>query len=224
MHEEDKDSLAATGAVRTLWQRAPWWRTTLIAAGVLTVAAIAFKAEDSLVASAPTEARVEQSRPTPAPLPVATMLQPSTSAAPPSAPAAVVAAKEQAESDEETLAACHPHLAGGPHVMPQIDVAGLPQPNLGHIKLHLWVNGAGVVVRDMITESSIGTPAEQQAEIQYAKQLTFSLPNTRECRSREVEILGDVFEARQANGAWATYVRLYPRLYFNSAGVLQHDN
>src|SRR5258707_1078204 len=156
MHEEDKDSLAATGTVRTLWQRAPWWRTTLIAAGVLTVAAIAFKAEDSLVTSAPTEvAGVEHSPVAPAPLPAATTPQPSTSVAPPPAPPAGVAAKEDAQSDEETLAACHPHLTGGPHVMPQIDVAGLQQPNLGHIKLHLWVNGAGVVTRDTITESSI---------------------------------------------------------------------
>ena len=105
--------------------------------------------------------------------------------------------------------------------MPQIDVAQIPAPNLGHIKLHLWVNGAGFVTRELVTAATFGTPAELQAETAFAKELTFVLPDTKECRSREVEVIGDFSERREASGQWATYVRLYPRLIFNNTGSLE---
>jgi len=116
---------------------------------------------------------------------------------------------------------CHPHLLHAPTSMPQIDVAHVAEPTLGHIKLHLWVNGAGVVAREVLSAATFGTPAERQAEAAFAKELTFSLPNTKECRSREVEVIGDFFERREPTGRWGTYVRLYPRFTFDNAGTLQ---
>jgi hypothetical protein len=128
------------------------------------------------------------------------------------------------DEEEQTLAACHPHLTGERSSLPQIDVQNTPQPNLGHMKIHMWVNGAGSVTRDMISEANYGSPEEQQAALAYASRLTFTLPNTKECRSREVEVIGDVFESRDAGGKWSTYVRLYPKLFFNNAGILQHTD
>ena len=104
--------------------------------------------------------------------------------------------------------------------MPQIDATTVANPNLGHIKVHFWVDGAGTVTRELVTQGTLGTPAEQQAEAAYAKGLSFSLPNTPECRTREVEVIGDFFEQRDRTGQWATYLRLYPRFSFGNTGAL----
>jgi hypothetical protein len=220
------------GTLAGLWKRAPWWRAAIVAAAVVTVAAIAFRIEqksdnsigpdaESRVASTPVADANK-------PLSHASTTPPAAPHANETGPARVVspeplgAPAASSDEEEQTLAACHPHLISGPTTMPQIDVLGVTQPNLAHIKIHMWVNGAGLVTRETMTEATYGTPAEQQAELNYAKVLAFSLPNTKECRGREVEVIGDVFETRDPSGKWATYVRLYPKLYFNGAGVLQH--
>jgi hypothetical protein len=105
--------------------------------------------------------------------------------------------------------------------MPQIDVNEVPQPNLSHIKVHFWVNGAGVVTRTLPTEATYGTPAEQQAELAFLQALRFSVPDTRDCRIRQMELIGDIAERREVTGHWATYARLYPRLAFGPTGTLQ---
>jgi hypothetical protein len=47
------------------------------------------------------------------------------------------------------------------------------------------------------------------------------VPKTAECRIREMELIGDYFEMRNAAGQWATYVRLYPRLSFDTDGIVR---
>ena len=86
------------------------------------------------------------------------------------------------------------------------------------------VNGSGTVTREALTAATFGSTAEQQAEAAFAKELTFSLPNTKECRSSEVEVIGDFFDRREPTGRWATYVRLYPRFTFSNTGELQRPN
>jgi hypothetical protein len=91
--------------------------------------------------------------------------------------------------------------------------------SLGHIKVHLWVNGAGLVTPQVLTATSDAAPAERQAQLDFTKGLTFTVPNTAGCRVRELELIGDFFEMRNAEGRWSTFVRLYPRLSFDADGV-----
>jgi hypothetical protein len=203
----------------SLWQRAPWWRATVAGAALATVAATVFWAEAHLSGSAvvgvPASAATPVRHAQDPQLPESASSQPSRhtgSDSPGSASA----------EDEQTEAICHPHLLRAPASMPQIDVAKMPEPNLGHIKVHFWVNGAGMVTREVLTAATFGTVAEQQAETGYTRELTFALPNTKECQGREVEVIGDFFERRDPGGQWATYVRLYPRFTFDNTGVLRH--
>jgi hypothetical protein len=122
--------------------------------------------------------------------------------------------------EEEAEARCHPHLLRAPARMPQIDISQSSEPSIGHIKLHFWVNGAGLVSREVLTAANYGTPQEQQAEMAYAKEMTFTVPNTPECSAREIELIGDFFESREPTGNWATFVRLYPRFSFTGDGTL----
>jgi hypothetical protein len=217
----------------SLWRRAPWWRASIVGAAIVTVAATVFWAESqpagsgTAAGSAPASAAAKGSSPqtvqaTPA---SASGIPPSVSA--PAQPAvarvtdAGAANPAASEEEEQTEAICHPHLLHAPTSMPQIDVANTPEPGLGHIKFHFWVDGAGMVTREVLTAATFGSPAEQQAEAAFAKGLTFSLPDTKQCRSAEVEVIGDFFERREQAGRWATYVRLYPRYTFGNTGVLQ---
>jgi hypothetical protein len=122
--------------------------------------------------------------------------------------------------EEEAEARCHPHLLNAPASMPQINVGQSTEPSIDHMKIHFWVNGAGRVVREMLTATNFATAAEQQMELEYTRQLTFTVPNTPECASREIELVGDFFENRESSGQWATYVRLYPRFSFTGEGVV----
>ena len=225
----DNQAGSEGSAFAVLWHRAPIWRATILGASVLTLAAAALWAES-----------IPKASPAAQP-PGPTIAAPMTSGRPQghqigsadAAPLAIPApqltennpsapnvAANQAAEEEQILAMCHPHLLLAPPSMPQIDAASLPNPNLGHIKVHFWVDGAGTVTREILTEGTLGTPAEQQAEAAYAKELSFSLPNTPECRSREVEVIGDFFEQRDRTGQWATYLRLYPRFSFGNTGAL----
>jgi len=218
---QDRDGPAAR-----LWRNAPLWRAAIVGASVLTVATAILWVESHLTDSqgesgnAPEELvrPVAANRQNPAahrsldsPEPAQRDVRPATN---------VADAGAVSEEEEQILATCHPHLLRAP-TMPQIDVANVPEPNLGHIKMHFWVNGAGTVTRETVTSASLGTSGERQAEAEFAKQLTFSLPNTKDCRSREVEVIGDFFEQRGPSGQWATFVRLYPRLSFSSNGTLE---
>ena len=92
--------------------------------------------------------------------------------------------------------------------------------SLGHIKVHFWVNGAGLVTRQVLTATSYAPPAERQAHLDFTKGLTFTVPNTAEYRVRELELIGDFFEMN-AEGRWSTFVRLYPQLSFDADGAMR---
>jgi hypothetical protein len=158
----------------------------------------------------------------------ATQLAPSTVAtspgSPPNAGASGGSIANAPDDSDEAQARCHPHLLRSVVPMPQIDVSGLADPSIGHIKIHFWVNGAGVVTRDQLTSATFGTPAERQAEVGYLKTLTFSVPKTPECRDREMELIGDVFVSRGATAEWVTLVRLYPRNVFVAPGALRRSD
>jgi len=235
--ERDHDEQGASAP--SLWKRAPWWRAIAIGAAITTVGAVALfpHTPNTRTASSATVLPQQPAAPT---ADTVSTTQPSaqSQSSPGNSPSMPTAAldngvagqgapgivpvsspHESADEEEQAEAMCHPHLLAGPPT-PQVDVVGLPSPNLAHIKIHFWVNGAGRVTREQLTGASYGTPAEQAAELAFVKQLTFSLPNTQACRSREVELISDVFEGRNPAAQWETYARLYPRYSFTNAGVL----
>jgi hypothetical protein len=223
-----KDEGAERGHARALWRRAPAWRWTVTLAILASIATVGLWLND-------------QATPTILPAPEATPATPSarqmataavspaaqapvqSPAVPPPAPEPVTTAAPvpMASSEEEQREArCHPGLVGAPIVMPQINVAAMADPGIGHMKVHMWINGAGMVLRDVLTASSYGTPEEQQAELAYTSKLTFAVPQKPECASREIELIGDFFQHRGGDGRWATFIRVYPRFYFDPPGVL----
>jgi hypothetical protein len=112
-------------------------------------------------------------------------------------------------------------LLSGPATLPQIDVSQMPDPGAGHLKVHFWVNGGGLVTRELLTSGNFATPEERQAELAYTNGLIFRVPDTTECSSREMELVGDYFEMKGVTEQWATYVKLYPRLTLGNNGVVQ---
>jgi|ERR1700733_1511075 len=236
----DKDSSEKSNQaapIAQLWRRAPAFRRTTYLAGAVSIAgvlALAFSQADRPSVPTPVSATSAQVAPQsvsasvqPAPQPVLQRADPNVAVAT-GLPAPVVQARPApapADNDEDAqLARCHPHLLPGGGAMPQIDVSRMADPGIGHLKVHFWVNGAGIVTREVVTASNYALPAEQEAELTYTKSLTFSVPQTTECRLREMELIGDYFEMKSNSGRWATFVRLYPRLSFDADGrVLSRD-
>jgi hypothetical protein len=216
---ENRDSSAALG----LWTRAPGFRRiTYLAAASSLIAGWAFVFNQSVAVpeaakSAAPSVQVEPAVKATQANPHAPGMQPQTRPDP--APQPVVAA--QAKDEDEILARCHPHLIPVRNPVPQIDVSGIQDPSLGHLKVHFWVNGAGVVTREALTGATYSTVQEQQAELAFTKGLTFTVPQTAECRVREIEVIGDYYEMKEEGGKWGTIVKMYPRLSFSPDGALQ---
>jgi hypothetical protein len=122
---------------------------------------------------------------------------------------------------DRALAACHPHLVHAPDIVPQVDTTNVPLPGRLHMKIHLWVNGGGLVVRSQLVTADLGTEVEQQAAVGYMRGLHFEVPESLDCRSREIELIGDVFEAPTSSGDWVTLVRVYPRLSIDAGDALR---
>ncbi len=141
-------------------------------------------------------------------------------AEPPAHPTTVVVPPSVDESPE-AQARCHPGLLPSTAPMPPLDVSGLPDPSIGHLKFHFWVNGVGAVTRVEFTASSLAHDADRQTQLDYLKRLTYRVPALDECRGREMELIADFFVHRDASGLWKTLVRLYPRNVYSGAGVLE---
>jgi hypothetical protein len=232
MQSEKPQAADGQNPLEALWRRAPVFRRLVYAAGVTSVAGVlAFSlnrptADSRVVAGSNHVMTANQGQPllnSPKAIPVAKETEIGSGSAlvtqKPLGDAAQDASVANSE-EESKLARCHPHLLPGMGSMPQIDVSQIADPSVGHLKVHFWVNGAGFVTREVLTASTYGTAAEQQAEMMYTNGLTFSVPNTAECRIREVELIGDYFEMKSRSGGWATYVKLYPRLSFDADGGL----
>lgn len=236
MQAEKPQAQAVNGSVGELWRRAPAFRRLVYLAATASLAgAIAFSLNSgsatTLEASRGEPAKAEPRPVVPTssasqealPLPQKTAQSYASEPIPLPIPKPGVADQGAAFAGDEDAqrARCHPHLIPGSAAMPQIDVSQMPDPSLGHIKVHFWVNGAGLVSREVLTATTYATAAERQAELEFTKGLTFTVPNTAECRVREMELIGDFFEMRNAAGQWATFVKLYPRLSFDTDGVVR---
>lgn len=226
MGDELKDSGTDKPAASQLWRRAPVWRAVLVAAVLTSAAGIYLATQPSPgpgASRATATPQMPQTAPTSPPAAdpsAAGQSQPAPATRSSNHSASVASTQSSEEEEEQNLAACHPGLIQAPP-MPQIDTANVAEPNLAHIKYHFWVNGAGSVVRVVKMAGNYGTPREWDAEQGFISAMRFSVPQTQSCRVREMELIGDVFETREKDGRWVSYIRLYPRLSFAPGGALQ---
>jgi hypothetical protein len=140
---------------------------------------------------------------------------PSTSIDPP------VGVGNPRSNETQILAGCHPHLAPSTTLVPNIDVSEMRNPAAVGMKARFWVNGDGFVTQAFVAGANAYRAADQEAALDYIKILTFSVPNTPECRARKMEVIGNFIESKGSNGEWQTVLDLYPRYYFDGRRVVQ---
>jgi len=124
-------------------------------------------------------------------------------------------------SEGRILADCHPHLTGNPSV-PNFDVGERPNPAAATLKVRFFVNGDGFVTQAFVTGANVVSADDREEALHYVKGLTFSVPNTAECRARQMELIGNFLESRSSTGEWATLFAVHPRYTFDGNRVLQN--
>jgi len=125
-------------------------------------------------------------------------------------------------NENQILASCHPHLNASPESVPNIDVTEGHYNAAGiQLKVRFWVNGNGFVTQAFNTGASVYTAEQTQDALHYVKLLTFSVPNTPECKVRLLELIGNFFEARDSSGEWVTLFEMHPRYSFDGTHVVQ---
>jgi hypothetical protein len=124
-------------------------------------------------------------------------------------------------SEAEILAKCHPHLGSNATMVPNINVSATPNPLAVSLKVRFWVNGNGFVTQAFVTGGNIYSIEDREDALHYIRGLTFTVPNSAECRSRQMELIGNFIEARGAAGDWSTTVDLRPRYSWEDGRIIQ---
>jgi hypothetical protein len=114
-------------------------------------------------------------------------------------------------SEQMILAACHPDLSPNTASVPRFDVSRFPRPSAVSLKVRFWVNSDGFVTKAFMAGGSINDAQDQEEALHYVKGLIFQVPNTDQCRTREIEIIGEFRESADAAGEWATVLEIHPR-------------
>jgi hypothetical protein len=125
-------------------------------------------------------------------------------------------------SEARILAGCHPHLSPEHTSVPDIDVSERPNPAGVIVKARFWVNGDGFVTQAFLAGAYVYTQEEREDALHYIKGLTFMVPNTAECRVRQMELIGSFFEARGSSGDWATVFAVHPRYTLDGTHVVRN--
>ncbi len=76
----------------------------------------------------------------------------------------------------------------------------------------------GVIPAEVIASHYLGrtvySTEEAEDAVHYTKGLTFTVPNTAECRVRQMELIGNFAEALGQTGEWSTVFEMHPRFSY----------
>jgi hypothetical protein len=137
------------------------------------------------------------------------------------APGSAEAATPSRTNESEVLANCHPHLNSNAGSVPNVDVSAVPNPVAVRLKVRFWVNGNGFVTQAFVVGAHVYSVEDREDALHYIKGLTFTVPNTAECRTRQMELIGNFIEMRGAAGDWSTVVEMRPRYSFEGGRLVQ---
>ncbi len=82
------------------------------------------------------------------------------------------------------------------------------------IEIHQLRFGAVQLSDTIVIGANVYSVEDREDALHYIKGLTFTVPNTTECRARQMELVGNFFETRGATGDWSTVVEMHPRFSF----------
>ena len=119
----------------------------------------------------------------------------------------------------EILADCRPQLREGSTVVPNIETTDKYNMAAIKLKVRFWVNGNGFVTNAFVAGFTVATSADQEAELDFVQHLTFTVPDTQECRTRRLEMIGNFSESRESGGEWATVFEVHPLYAFEGDKV-----
>jgi hypothetical protein len=124
-------------------------------------------------------------------------------------------------SEQMILAECHPSLGPNTPSVPRLDVSRFPRPSAVSLKVRFWVNSDGFVTKAFLAGGSINDAQDQEEALHYVKGLIFQVPDMDQCRTREIEVLGEFRESSDATGEWATVLEIHPRYATQEGRVLE---
>jgi hypothetical protein len=146
----------------------------------------------------------------------------SAAAAAASPPDERPAGPQPLRNERTILAECHPDLVPNTPSVPKFDVSRAPRPWTVSLKVRFWVNSDGFVTKAFALGGNVNNSLDQEAALSYTKSLTFRVPNSDDCRGREIEILGEFKESADAGGEWQTILEMHPRYAYQDGKVIEY--
>jgi len=134
-------------------------------------------------------------------------------------PAAKSAAPPHFNSNE-ILARCQPELKEIPSV-PTFEVDDNRYNRVAvQLKARFVVDYNGFVLNAYVAGSTVVSPQDQEAALEYIRHLTFEAPTAEECQPIKMQMVGNFHMAKDSTGDWITVFDVHPVYSFNGTQIV----
>jgi hypothetical protein len=123
----------------------------------------------------------------------------------------------------EILARCQPELKETPSV-PTFEVGENYNRVAVQLKARFVVDYNGFVMNAYVAGSTVVTPQDQEAALDYIRHLTFEAPTAEECQILKMQMVANFHMSKNSSGDWITVVDVHPVYSFNGSQVVVNPN
>jgi hypothetical protein len=123
----------------------------------------------------------------------------------------------------EILARCQPELKENPSV-PTFEVGENYNRLAVQLKARFVVDYNGFVMNAYVAGSTVVTPQDQEAALDYIRHLTFEAPTAEECQTLKMQMVANFHMSKNSSGDWTTVVDVHPVYSFNGSQVVVNPN
>ena len=119
----------------------------------------------------------------------------------------------------EMRARCQPELKETPSV-PTFEVGENYNRVAVQLKVRFLVDNNSFVMNSYVFCSSVVTPVDQEAALDYVRHLSFETPTAEECQTIKMQMVGNFHMSKNSSGEWTTIFDVHPVYSFNGGQVV----
>ena len=123
----------------------------------------------------------------------------------------------------EILARCQPELKETPSV-PTFEVGENYNRVVVQSKAPFVVDYNGFVMNAYVAGSTVVTPQDQEAALDYIRHLTFEAPTAEECQTLKMQMVANFHMSKNSSGDWITVVDVHPVYSLIGSQVVVNPN
>lgn len=122
------------------------------------------------------------------------------------------------------LARCQPELKQSAAFVPTFEIDPRYNRAAVQLKTRFVVDRDGFVMNVYLVGTRVVSPADQEAAMDYVRHLTFETPDSEECKTIKMQMVGTFQMAKDSSDDWTTIFDVHPVYSFNGDRVVVNPN